>query len=678
MSLKLRRNFREFFLIFIITIGISINFFVKFNFTFQEKINEEYQLLETATDFNILDFWQDEILRVNNTDLNIIFSDNSTIEYTNPYTQQEYEFTSQEIYFNSPNWVGATPENLTLNGFLLYPEVVNSSNPGCLCMHGINDNAESAFKLAYPYLEKGFIVLCHSHPGHGKSEGAEPNPNNMYYQGEYNKSAHFYLTLCGAIQGLRVLENLSIVNNSQIMVTGISYGGLNSMWLAGICGERISGVVTYIALGDIVKNLQYPNKLIFWILGKSPKEIPVSYRNNQLLRFDPIYYLKSKKMPPIMWQIGTNDDFFHYSSIRSTYEAVNHSKKFLQIYPNEHHGFPGFENTTKSFIDFVLYNSSIPPNITIQNVRKIGKLIGETLRVDIQIESTKVVESVKIYYKHTDILGACWQKIELDKQVNNTWSTELNPWIITSRLDFYVAVELEGKEDVWFTSNIYAGGILTSNYTIIFLSLISFLIISILALIIWRRYNKISLMSDKQDQIQAKKYFIKELIFIGITESFFYISIILPWISYESGSVNFTHIYFFNNFFTWKLFIGEISPISTMLFLLGWIIYSYLSLLKPIITGILKIIYPIFILISFNLLIRFTGITSGQSLLSNFGAIIPSFGLFLMIIASIVMLIIGIWKRNYQKRLGIKKKKKYDLKKIFKYIIQRWETWNRD
>jgi len=683
MKLKQKRNsWIVFFSIFII-ISIAITNLTYLNLIGQKRNIEEesqirYNLLDNGAGFDILDFWQDEILRVNNTDLNITFGDNDTIEYSNPYTKQDYEFISQEIYFNSPNWVGAIPENLTLHGYLLYPEVLNASNPGCLCMHGLNEKVESAFKVAYPYLEKGFIVLCHSHPGHGKSEGAKPSPDNMYYQMEYNRSAHFYLTLCGAIQGLRVLETISMVNDSQIIVTGISYGGLNAMWLAGICGERISGVIPYIAIGDITKNLQYPNKLIFWILGRSPKEIPASYQNNQLLRFDPIYYLKSPKIPPIMWQIGTNDDFFHYSSIKATYEAVNHSKKFLQIYPNEHHGFPGFENNTKFFIDFVLNNTSVPPNITIQNFKKSWKLIGDTLKVDIETESISLIESVKVYYKFIDIIGACWQKVELDKQVNNSWSTTLNPWIINSKLDFYIAVELEGEENVWFTSNIYSVGIMISNYTLIFLPLMLFFIISIIALVIWKRYNKIDSIPEKITKIQAKNYFIKELVFLSIGESLFFISIILPWISYESGGVDFNQIYFFNNFFTWKLFIGEISPISTMLFIIGWISYSYLSYLKPILSGILKIIYPFFILISFSVLIELTGIANDQSLLSNFGVIYPSFGLFLMIFASISTIIIGIWKRKYQTKIGIKKKKRFELKKVFKKIVQRWEMRDRN
>jgi len=115
-----------------------------------------------------------------------------------------------------------------------------------------------------------------------------------------------------------------------------------------------------------------------------------------------------------------------------------------------------------------------------------------------------------------------------------------------------------------------------------------------------------------------------------------------------------------------------------MLFVIGWIIYSYLSLLKPIISGVIKIIYPIFILVSFGIIIRFIGIASDQSLLSNFGVIYPSFGLFLMIFSSISTIIIGIWKKKYEKKVGLKKKKRYELKKDLKNIIQRGKMWERN
>jgi len=651
-----RKETKKVCLIFIILILIlfASNFITNFISTSKQNYNPSFSISENDVNFDILDFWEDEIERVNNTPLNIVYGENRTIEHVNPLTNKNYELKAQDINFTSPNWVGALQQNIILQGFILYPENMKSSNPGCLCMHGLNAEIKEVFELAIPYLEKGFVVLCHSHPGHGNSEGAEPEPNNIFYTGDYNESAHFYLTLCGAIQGLRVLENLTFVNNSQIMVTGKSYGGLNAMWLASVAGERIAGISAYISIGDIAKNLQYPDKLIFWILGKSAEEISDSYLTNQLLRFDPIFYLKSNKLPPIMFQIGTNDDFFHYSSIKSTYESVQHDRKFLQIFPNDHHGFPKFENSTKFFIDYILNNGSAPPKINITSERKNYGLLGDSLKISLRVNSTVEIDSVQIVYKYIDIVGFVWQKFNLQKTGDN-WEGELNPAIVNSRLDYYIIVNLNNTSEVWFSSNIFSVGIMISNYTLPFVILISFFIVVPIALSIWRKFNKISEL-DIEDILNAKRSLLIEVVLIFILDLIYYIALIMPWMVYESGGVTLSHIYFFNNLYTWETFFGEIAPLLTIIFFTSAIINSYLNFISPMISAILKLIYPTLGLIFICIMPILSGVLDPSKLLSNFGLIYPGVGPFLMIISAIFLFFVGNWERKNKIRIGLKKR----------------------
>jgi cephalosporin-C deacetylase-like acetyl esterase len=638
----------------LILILLASNFITNFISTSKKNYNPSFSISENGVSFDILDFWETEIERVNNTPLNIVFGENRTIvfgenrtiEHINSISNKIYKLKAQDINFTSPNWVEALQQNITLRGLILYPEIIKSSNPGCLCMHGLNAEIEDAFELAIPYLEKGFIVLCHSHPGHGNSEGAEPESNNIFYTGAYNESAHFYLTLCGAIQGLRVLENLSFVNNSQIMVTGKSYGGLNAMWLASVAGERIAGILAYISIGDIAKNLQYPDKLIFWILGKSAEEISGSYLTNQLLRFDPIFYLKSTKLPPIMWQIGTNDE------------------KFLQVFPNDHHGFPRFENSTKYFINFILNNGSAPPKVNITSDRKNYSLLGDSLKISLRVNSTVEIDSVQIVYKYIDIVGFVWQRFNLQKTGVDNWEGELNPAIVSSRLDYYIIVNLKNLSDVWFSSNIFSVGVMISNSTVPFVILVSFLIIFPFALSIWRKFNKIS-ESDIEDKLDAKRSFLIEIVFIFILDLIYYISLIMPWMVYESGGVTLSHIYFFNNLYTWEIFFGEIASLLTIIFLTSAIINSHLNFISPMISAILKLIYPTIGLIFICVMPILSGILDPSKLISNFGLIYPGIGPFLMIISSISLFFVGNWERKIKIRLGLKKaKRKLNLKDI--------------
>ncbi|MFX1448119.1 MAG: alpha/beta hydrolase family protein, partial [Promethearchaeota archaeon] len=454
----------------------------------------------------------------------------------------------------------------------------------------------------------------------------------------------------------RVLETLPFVNNSQIMVTGKSYGGLNAMWLAGIAGERIAGVSVYIAIGDIAKNLLHPEKLIFWVLGKNPRNIPKSYLTDQLLRFDPIYYLKSAKLPPILWQVGTNDDFFHYSSIKGTYDAVQHNSKFLQIFPNDHHGFPGFEGSSKFFIDYILNNGSEPPQINILNVYKSQDLRGDNLHLSLELNSTEGIDSVQIIYKFTDIIGTCWERLTLSKTDENIWEGEINPTILNSNLEYYIIVNLNNTSNTWFSSNIFPAGLIRTNLAIPFLILVSLIVVTPVAISIRRKVRRIREV-DLEDRSKVKYSFLFEITMILLLDFIYYLSILLPWVVYESGGIILNHIYFFNNIYTWKLNVGEIAPFLTPIFFIAALINSQLNFINLRISAIIKLIYPSVILTLISITPFLSGVLDPSTLASNFGITFPGIGPFLMIMSAISLFLVGRWERRKRIALGLVKKK---------------------
>lgn len=671
-------------IISIYVLSIGLNLFYYFSI---ENINKPDNFIPMKTsnsnDFNILRFWESEIKRVNNTPLNIILGKNSTIKYINSYTKVESEFIAQKIQFDSPNWVGANPSIITLSGYLLYPKEIKSKNPGCLCMHGIDANANSSFNskwpLALPYLEEGFIVLCHSHPGHGESEGAQPTPQNMFFPGEYNKSIHGYLTLCGAIQGLRILENLTLVNNSEIMVTGFSYGALNTMWLSSICGERIRGALPYCFVGDFEKTITDRTKLLFWILGENSDNIPVSLWENLLLRIDPTNYLKSEILPPILWQVGTTDEWFHYSSINKTYSTVQKNESYLQIYPNGHHGFPHYENTTKYFINYILNDGPTPLKIDIKDTKKGYDLLGDILTIQVELDTNENIESVKVVYKYVDIIGTSWEELYLKKFDNNIWTGILEPGIVSSKIDYYIIVNLEGEENIWFSSRIYTAGLIISNLTIPFyILLISFIFLPV-GFIIWREYKKNVSELDISTQFEPKKNFIELKVNIqqkskrnfiiyfsimGATELIFFISLMLPMIVSNPSGLIWTNEYLYNNVYTWDLKVGELAPYLTLIFVISWILYFHLSLKKPMLSSLFKIIYPLYVI--YLSLGYFGCFNDPSSLYRNFGLFSFGIGLYLMLISAFTPFFIGIWKRIYQTKFGIR------IPKTKFYNIDRW------
>ncbi len=663
----MKRNLKVIFIFSILFISFTLVFINQSNSATSENCNDvlDARIMsdEISDDFDVLKFWEKEIRRVNSVPLNIRYGGHEILEYTNPYIKKEFRFTSLSIYFDSPNWFGKTPSIITLHGYLLYPEEIKNKNPGVLCMHGLFGSAKNAFNLAYPYLEKGFIVLCHSHPGHGKSEGGLPSPENFYYEGEYRESAHFYLTLCGAIQGLRVLESLGSVERSKMMVTGSSYGALSTMWLSGICGDRIAGAVPYIAMGDLEKVAEDPTKLFFYVLGKSAEEIPDSYKKNQYLRIDPTFYLKSSKTPPIFWQFGTNDEFFHHHSINKTYDSVRHGFKALQIYPNAHHGFPGFENTTKFFIDYIINNGPAFPKIHVKENSKEFGILGSTLNIEVDILSSVRVESVQVCFRYLDIVGSSWEKFDLEKDGSSAWTGVLYSGVVTSEVDYYIIVNIRGKENIWFSSKIYTPGAFVSNSTALFYGLFVLLIVFPAIVIIRKRYKRQVLDLDPSMQSEARKCLLVEFGLLGTAEVIFYVSLLLPWVIIGNGVVTWNHIYLFNNLFTMSVIADTFSLFVPLMFLIGWILYTHLSFLKPMISSLCKIIYPIFFLSIFGIIISSSDFFDPSSEAANFGSVFLGIGYYLMLFSSISIFLIGIWKRKYQFKIGIRESKKKNIKK---------------
>lgn len=601
--------------------------------------------------FNILDFWDKERERVENTDLNIQFVKNHSIVLNDPYSEKSYTFTAQEINFQSPNWVDGDPVVLNLHGFILYPNNLKDKNPACLCMHGLGKSANSSFEFALSYLKKGFIVLCHSHPGHGQSEGATPTPDNFYYQGAFNQTSHNYLTICGAIQGLRVLETLNYVNISQIMVTGTSYGAMNTMWLSGIYGDRIAGALPYIALGDNKKLLKDPNKLLFWLWNMSATEIPESFWENQNLRIDPKYYLQSEKIPVIMWQIGTTDEFFHYLSINGTFGVVSNQSKFIQIYPDGHHGLSDYQNATQFFIDYVLNQGPEPPILNLELIEKNQHLIGNTIRFDISVNSDVEVEYVEVVYKYLDIIGQTWQSKKLSNYAQNMYSGVLEPGAISSEVDYYFIVHLVGDDNIWFSSIIYNGGVIHSNFTLFVIAMITIGIAFPLVYLIRKDLSKNLEEIEERNfkrEIQQKLIFKNLIILFG--EGIFFISFFLPFVS--MNSVSWSTIYLLNNIYTWQAIFGVISSVLPILIIIIAILNSFLSLKKPIIGGVLKLLYFGYMTLFYQV---FMGLLAGSSDLDGFSPILLGVGYFLILISGIILILTGVWNRMVLKNLKKRK-----------------------
>lgn len=636
---------------------------LKKNKTYSNKLQDHKKNLifsQNEGEFNIIDYWLNEAKRIENINLGLEFGDNETISHVNEENGKEYEFIQQEVYFNSVNWADKSDKTLRIHGYLFYPEKTNYSqgaNPGCLCMHGLNGNAMQGLNLGYTYLEEGFITLCFSFPGHGESEGPTPSADNFYYEGNFNETSLLYLTIFSAIQGLNVLRSIPFIDNSSIIVTGGSFGGLHTMYLSGIRGAQILGAISMGALGDIKKTTKDPSKLLFYVFNKTPNQISDTYWKNQNFRIDPKYYLKSPSMPKILFQIGTNDEFFYYRAINGTFDAVTHSNASLQIFPNTHHAITSYEGSTKYFINYLLGENKILPQFSDVQILKKSELFGERFNINVQIDSSSRINAIKVCYRYIDLLGSTWEEIELKIQADGTWSNSLNPTLINSNVDLFVVVYLDANQPTWFTSQLYTAGRLQSYTTIpIFLGIIALIGIP-LFLIIRKRYRQEITPLPRSDKKKAKRFFLLEIFLILTIEFVFYLALALPWFVLESGPIELSHIYIFNNIYTWKEYFRVIAPFMTLIYFLISIPNSILSFKRTKLAAAFKTWYPTLILFVF---LNYIGNIGPNSSASIYGTGFPGLGLYISYACVIGLIAISFFRNYYQKQMGIKKMNKHN------------------
>lgn len=595
-------------------------------------------------DFDILEFWANNtngLKRIESTPINLtFFGEREKIIYDGKY------FGAQDISFDSPNWVDAKPAKFKLNGTILYPRNVSGSLgkvPAVLDMHGLNGRRSMELEFAMEFVALGSVALIYDHPGHGDSEGPAATTTNFNFQKDFERSSHQYLTICGAIQAIRVLESLPEVDATNIISTGHSYGALNTMYISSIYSSHIKAAFPVIAVGgweEIVAEDAF-----YSVMGVNKANMNPTFWTNQALRIDPKYYIKAPNLPPTLFRVGTSDDFFTYPCINITFNSLVSDDKWYQVHPNGHHALFNDKETANYFFNYTILGGPDPPEISYLAPEKTSSLLGDSFKAKFTVNSEYEIKKVELSYRYYNILGDPWRSTEIfeTSDGSGTWEGVINPGMLSSEVEYLLIVHLNTTGSVWFTSQIYSAGIIANNLA--FLTIIG--IIAIVAipsfLIVRRRYRKNVKEVEEQYQKDAKKYLMIEIGLIGITEVLIYISLFLPWVIFLDGVVIWNHAYIFNNLMTWTDLFGVLSFYLPFAILIYWLIAAWISLFKPMIGGWLSTWYP-FAAVGVVILITGGGIGSGVML---------GIGMLLPWIAGLSQIPIGIWKRKYQTKIGL-------------------------
>ena len=482
-------------------------------FQYPPPQNQSSRQSVSDINFDPLTYWPYELPRIESTPLN------PSIDGMASYSYLGTTFTEENISYDSPNWVNATPSVIRIVATLLLPPNANTSIgqiPGVLLMHGLYGKRQDMRDYGNEICNLNCIVLMPDHPGHGDSGGAVPTPENLYYQGAFNQTSHMYLTIVAAIQGVRLLQSLTAVNASDIAVSGASYGGLMSMFVGSIYSQYIKIVLPMIATGDI-QDLS-PESLFFQIMNISKSNIPQSYWNQQMHLVDPLYYLQNPDYPLISWFIGTTDDFFSPTCVNPTYAAVNRdSGKWIQIAPNWHHIASGNDGMLLYMIKYALLGGPAPPEFTNVSTTKNTDWTGDQLHITASIANTTDLSGVQIYFRYS-LFTQAWQPLSMTLESSNStgsvWDVVIpNAWLSLS-VQYYLTIHVQGALDPQFStpfSDIY---IMVNYFTIpIIILALSGLGIILWAIVRWNYRSDIKkkqeLIDETQQRIVRRNYLIQ-------------------------------------------------------------------------------------------------------------------------------------------------------------------------
>jgi dienelactone hydrolase len=607
--------------------------------------------LNTSATNPIPDFWN--LTEIENIPLNL------TLESTSYFWHDMHQknFTIQTLFYTSQYWNDSA---LRIYGVLIFPD--NTSGdlgqvPGILALHGMGGTHESMLDLAYFAAAYNYSVLAIDFPGFGNSSGPPSTqewivPDLSGYDGNITADllnhTHFYLTARAAIRGIDVLLNQSVIDPTRIAVTGSSYGGLNTMLASNIYGHKVHSAISSIAVGNF--GLTQASKQSFFRLIVNPNEVNFNeYPYSDYFQyFDPINYVNSSNNPPTMFFLGTNDEFSSIAASNGTYFAVHNSTKALSITPGGHHGwmiFKPIEGTFLYWLNHTLWDGPAPP--TIQTNRQVeSTFFGSKLSVTVNVSCDAPISKV-ILASRWDVLGAAWKEREMSQLNQTTWTIDIKSLPFNAELTYFVMVEIEGDLYVMFSTTVWQDS-LNTWLGIPFFILICLAIGLPTFLLVRRNIKKTKSIISPENERKLNYLYGSQVLSISATEIiiawtlFLPIAVILP----ESGQLEFSIATLLTQYID---LLPVLTPILFGILIAGFI----LAFSKPILGGFINLIIPILILLSEGMIIAW--LSEYKDMLMGFRSDEPffavGFGVILMLACGIAQIVLGVFKRKYQKRL---------------------------
>lgn len=386
-------------------------------FTFDDYDTGFWDLSEAITD----------PLNINN--ISTVIEYNELQNETIPLVEWYFSYES-EIFNGNP---------VRINSVILRKQNFSTSSPAILYLHGYGGEYMDYLGFFRDLASAGFVVMGIDHPGRGNSTGMpELTPNTFLNVTNGPEDSNLYHSVWAGVRAISLLESLSYVNDSTIVIAGDSMGAWTTLIVSAI-DARIDGVIPIIGAGNLMYSIM-SGSLINSVIEPS-YSLDSTEMQNIARWFDPIAYARDLTQPTLML-FGSNDDFFPIMSMKDTIEAIN-APLTLRIVPNWRHSiYNEFGSNIESWMESQFRSGLNHSSIDVFFSEKLS-LYGGLISIDVNTTSSN---KAWVCWRSGEP-GAVWLVSEMiltGQGAIQTYSTDILPLTI-GKVSFFVLVELENS-----------------------------------------------------------------------------------------------------------------------------------------------------------------------------------------------------------------------------------------
>ena len=341
--------------------------------------------------------------------------------------EKEYEKNGmlvKELTFTSEVFNG---ETIRIFGFYAFPQKQEDKQPGILAIAG--GNAPTPLSMVEEWVKNGYPCIGIHLPNNAQKKInrsiAVSGVGSFTVKDSNPATNQEYHNIIALLRAITVLSSQKEVDSGKIGVTGGSWGGFYTFYLASV-DSRIKAAAPLYGCGNM--------KGTWWL------DFPVNDENTKkewCKIIDPINYYKDIKCP-ILFSTATNDWAYWLHSAMSSYSEVR-SEKRLALSPNTSHSLePAMQASPQKWFDFYLKGKG-------QGFPSIGQMTFEandgSLLANVEAGPARKIKNVVFCFSAGEANGLwpgrLWQNINAAEK-NGKWTAVIPVDFPESELHIYV------------------------------------------------------------------------------------------------------------------------------------------------------------------------------------------------------------------------------------------------